>query len=173
MKLAATFGIALAIAATLLVACSAGSPSTARSSARPSLAPGASPPAVLLGKTWMLTGTTETTPALQSAVPEADQSKYTIEFQADRTFNAKADCNQVGGTYEVHRGDGRTDIGLEPGGGSISILPAPSTLAACSSGSMGNLYVVELGKASSFVIDGGQLTLTLDYGEGGKLVFGT
>ena len=137
------------------------------------MAPGASPPAELLGKTWKLTGITETTPAFQGVVPEADQSNYTIEFQADGTFNAKADCNQVGGTYEVHRGDGRTDIGLEPGGGSISILPGPSTLAACPPGSMGDLYVVGLGKASSYAIEGGQLTLTLADGDGGTLVFGT
>ncbi len=146
-------------------------PSSAQSSAEASLAPGASPPAELLGKTWKLTGITETTPAFQGVVPEADQSKYTIEFQADGTFNAKADCNQVSGTYEVHRGDGRTDIGLEPGGGSISILPGPSTLAACPPGSMGDLYVVGLGNASSYAIEGGQLTLRL--GEGGTLVFGT
>jgi hypothetical protein len=102
----------------------------------------------------------------------ADRSKYTIEFQADGTFTAKADCNQVGGTYEVHRGDGRTDIGLEPGGGSISILPGPSTLAAYPPGSMGDLYGIGLGKASSFRIENGQLTLILDDGDGGKLVFG-
>jgi len=148
-------------------------PSSAQSSAEASLAPGASPPAELLGKRWKLTGITETTPAFQGVVPEADQSTYTIEFQADGTFNAKADCNQVGGTYEVHRGDGRTDIGLEPGGGSISILPGPSTLAACPPGSMGDLYVVGLGKASSYAIEGGQLTLTLADGDGGTLVFGT
>jgi heat shock protein HslJ len=70
-------------------------PSSAQSSAVASLAPGASPPAELLGKTWKLTGITETTPAFQGVVPEADQSKYTIEFQADGTFTAKADCNQV------------------------------------------------------------------------------
>lgn len=148
-------------------------PPSAESSAQASLAPGASPPAELVGQTWKLTGITETTPAFQGAVPEVDQSKYTIEFQESRTFNAKADCNQLRGTYEVHRGDGRTDLGLEPGGGSISILPGPSTLAACSRGSIGDLYLVGLGNASSFVIEDGQLTLTLNDGDGAKLVFGT
>jgi hypothetical protein len=146
---------------------------SAESSAQASLAPGASPPVELLGKTWKLTGITETTPAFQGAIPEAEQSRYTIEFQEGRTFDATADCNPVRGTYEVHRGDGRTDLGLEPGGGSISILPGPSTLAACSGGSLGDLYLVGLGKASSFVIDDGQLTLTLNDGDGAKLVFVT
>jgi heat shock protein HslJ len=146
-------------------------PSGERSRAVASLAPGAIPPAELLGKTWKLTGITETTPAFQGVVPEADQTNYTIEFRADGTFNAKADCNQVGGTFEVHRGDGQVDIGLEPGGGSMSILPGPSPLAACPPGSMGDLYVLGLGNLSSFAIEGGQLTLTLR--DGGKLVFGT
>ena len=143
-------------------------PSSAQSRAVASLAPGASPPAELLGKTWKLTGVTEMTPAFQGVVPEADQSKYTIEFQADGTFNAKADCNQVAGTYEVHRG------GSEPGppgpqGGSISILPGPSTLAACPPGSLADLFVIGLGNASSYAIEANQLTVTLR--DGGKLQF--
>ena len=36
-------------------------------------------------------------PAHQSAVP--DPSSYTITFADDGTFNAKADCNTVNGTY--------------------------------------------------------------------------
>ena len=140
-------------------------PSSAQSSAVASLAPRASPPAALLGKTWKLTGITETRPAFQGVVPEADQSKYTIEFQADGTFNAKADCNQVGGTYEVHRGD-EADLPLEPGGGSIRILPGPSTLAACPPGSLADLFVIGLGSVADFGITGNELTLTL--GGGGR-----
>jgi len=146
-------------------------PSSGQSRAVASLAPGASPPAELLGKTWKLTGVTEMTPAFQGVVPEADQSKYTIEFQADGTFNAKADCNQVAGTYEVHRG------GSEPGppgpqGGSISILPGPSTLAACPPGSLADLFVIGLGDLSTVGledVEDGQITLTLI--DGGKLQF--
>jgi heat shock protein HslJ len=139
-------------------------PSSAQSSAVPSLAPGASPPAELLGKTWKLIGITETRPAFEGVVPEAEQSKYTIEFQADGTFNAKADCNQVVGTYEVHRGDGRTDLPLEPGGGSMTILPGASTLAACPPGSLADLFVIGLGNASSFGIDSNQLKINLGDG---------
>jgi heat shock protein HslJ len=146
-------------------------PSSARSSAVASLAPGASPPVELLGKTWKLTGITEKTPAFQGVIPGADQSKYTIEFQADGTFNAKADCNQVAGNYEVHRGDGQTEIPLEPGGGSISILPGPSTLAACPPDSLADLFVIGLASASSFSIAADQLTLTLGDGQPYALQF--
>jgi para-nitrobenzyl esterase len=139
-------------------------PSRAQSNVVASLAPGASPPAELLGKTWKLTGITETRPAFEGVVREADQPKYTIEFQADGTFHAKADCNEVGGTYEVHRGDGRTDLPLEPGGGSLSILPGASTLAACPPGSLADLFVIGLGNASSFGIDSNQLTIHLGDG---------
>ena len=148
-------------------------PSSARSSAVASLAPGASPPAELLGRTWKLTGITEMTPAFQGVVPEADQSKYTIEFQANGTFNATADCNQVGGTYEVHRGGSSTGTPLEPGagGGSISILPGPSTLAACPPGSLADLFVIGLGSAAGFTIAADQLTLTLGDGQPYALQF--
>jgi heat shock protein HslJ len=151
-------------------------PSSARSRAVASLAPGARPPAELLGKVWKLTGITETTPAFQGVVPAAEQANYTIEFQGDGTFAAKADCNQVAGTYEVHRGglDPADVSALPPGtSGSMSILPGPSTLAACPPGSMGDLYVVGLGNTSGYRIEGGQLMLTLKDGEGGTLVFGT
>jgi len=132
-------------------------PSSAQSSAVASTAPAGSPPAELVGKTWKLTAITETTPAFQGVVPEADQSKYTIEFQADGSFSAKADCNQLSGTYQVGTG------------GSISILPGPSTMAACPEGSLADLYVVGLGNAASYAISGNQLTLTL--GDGGTLQF--
>ena len=149
-------------------------PSSAHSSAASSLAPGGRPPAELLGKTWKLTGITEKTPAFQGVVPEADQSKYTIEFRADRTFTAKADCNQVGGTYEVHRGgqsDQNADDQVGPGGASMTILPGPSTLAACPPGSLADLFVAGLGSAGGFAIAGNQLTLTLGDGQPYALQF--
>ncbi len=132
-------------------------PSSAQSSAIASSAPAGSPPADLIGKTWKLTAITETVPAFQGVVPAADQAKYTIEFAADGTFAAKADCNQVAGTYAVGTG------------GSITITPGPSTMAACPPGSMGDLFVIGLSEAASYAIAGGQLTLTL--GSGGTLVF--
>ena len=144
-------------------------PSGAESTAVESLAPGASPPAELVGKVWKLTAITELVPAFQGVVPEADESKYTIEFRADGTFNVRADCNEVSGTYALYRGDSQPGP-LESGGGGVTILAGPSPLAGCAPGSIGDLYVVGLSNLSTFRIDGDQLTLSLR--DGGKLVFG-
>ena len=57
-------------------------------------------------------------PAFQGVVPAADQANYTIEFKSDGTFNAKADCNQLAGTYTT------------TGSGGLTIVPGPMTLAA-------------------------------------------
>ena len=146
-------------------------PSSAQSSAVASAQPGASPPADLVGKVWKLTAITQLTPAFQGVVPAAEQSKYTIEFQADGTFAAKADCNQVAGTYELHRGGGEPGP-LEAGGGGLFILPGPSTLAACPAGSLADLFVIGLGDLSTVGledVEDGQITLTLI--DGGKLQF--
>jgi hypothetical protein len=154
---------AVLVAVSMLAACNAG----ASPSATP-LSPGASPPAELVGKTWKLTGITATTPAFEGVVSEADQPRYTIEFRADGTFKATADCNDVVGTYAVRRGDGQPGP-LEPDGGSISILPGASTPAACASGSLGGLFTTGLGNTSSFGIHANQLTITLK--DLGKLRF--
>jgi heat shock protein HslJ len=136
-----------------------------------SLPPGASPPAELLGRTWKLTGITSMTPAFQGVVPAVDQANYTIEFQADGRFTAKADCNEVAGTYEVHRGgtdpssSGAANLPPGPGGGSMTILPGPSTLAACPPGSLADLFVLGLGNVGGFGIADNQLTLGLKPGQ--------
>jgi heat shock protein HslJ len=150
-------------------------PSSAHLSGAASLPPGAGAPAELLGKVWKLTGITETTPAFQGVVSEAEQSRYTIEFHADRTFNETADCNQVSGTYEVWRGGDNPDnptLGLPaPGGGHIAILPGPSTLAACPPGSLADLFVLGLGNASGYGTADNEMTLEIG-GDGiGKLHF--
>ncbi|MFL5685221.1 MAG: META domain-containing protein [Chloroflexota bacterium] len=150
-------------------------PSSAHPSGATSLPQGASPPAALLGKVWKLTRITEATPAFQGVVPEPDQSRYTIEFKADRTFNATADCNQVSGAYAMWRGGDNPDnptLGpLGPGGGTGAILPGPSTLAACPAGSLADLYVLGLGSVGGFEIADNQLTLGVRGGQESALHF--
>ena len=97
-------------------------------------------------------------PAFQGVVPAAEQANYTIEFKADGTFSAKADCNQLAGTYTTSGTDG------------LAIVPGPMTLAACPEGSLSSQYVAALGKAASYAIANEQLTITLT--DGGTLVFG-
>jgi len=89
----------------------------------------------LTGKLWKLSAITQVAPAFQGVVPAADQAKYTIEFNADGTFAAKADCNQLSGTYTT-----------TPTGG-LTIVLGPSTMAACPPESLAPQYVTGLGNA--------------------------
>jgi heat shock protein HslJ len=130
--------LVLAIAATLLVAaCNNGGG--------------------LTGKTWQLTAITEVVPAFQGVVPEADQANYTIMFNTDGSYNAKADCNQLNGTYTT------------TGTGGISIELGAMTMAMCPEESLSNQFVAALGNAESYAIADSQLTLT--DATGGTLVF--
>jgi len=101
----------------------------------------------LTGKAWQWTASTTKAPASQSVVPNPE--KYTIEFKSDGTFSAKADCNAVAGGYTT------------TSSGGLTITPGPSTLVACGADSLGDVYVADLGKAASYAIASGQLTITL------------
>ena len=111
----------------------------------------------LTGKTWQLTAITEKVPAFQGVVPAADQQNYTIQFEPNGTFTAKADCNQLAGSYTT------------TGSGGLTIAPGPMTLVACPEGSLADQYVAALGKAASYVVANGQLTITTT--DEGTLVF--
>ena len=97
-------------------------------------------------------------PAFQGVVPTADQANYTIEFKSDGTFSAKADCNQLSGTYTTSGTNG------------LTIVPGPMTMAMCPEGSLSTQYVESLGKAKTYAIANDQLTITLS--DEGTLVFG-
>jgi len=90
-------------------------------------------------------------------VPDAQQANYTIRFETDGSFNAKADCNTVSGTYTT------------TSSGGLTIAPGPSTMAACPEGSMSEPYILGLSNAASYAIDKDQLTITLK--DGGTLVY--
>src|SRR4051812_34950055 len=82
----------------------------------------------LVGPTWQVTAATTTVPAWQGVVPVADQQRYTISFANDGTAAIKADCNQVTATYTTTPG------------GTIKIVPGPSTMAMCPEDSMGQPF---------------------------------
>jgi heat shock protein HslJ len=90
-------------------------------------------------------------------VPVADQSKYTITFNTDGTFQAQADCNLVSGTY------------TSSASGDLSLTIGPSTLVACAEGSLSDLYILGLSNAASYAIVNNHLTITLH--DRGTLVF--
>jgi heat shock protein HslJ len=103
----------------------------------------------ITGTTWRLVSLETQRPQFSAIVPVEGQANYTIEFNDDGTFSAKADCNQVAGTYEV------------VSDGVLTIVPGPATLAACPEDSLGDEYVQALGQAGSYTIAENQLTITL------------
>ena len=109
----------------------------------------------LTDTTWKWTGSTTTNPVSQSAVPNPDN--YTILFKPNQTFEAKADCNQVSGTWSTDTGNG------------LDIQLGPSTMAACPPDSLAPQYVAGLDKANAYVLDSNGLTLTL--GTEGTMTF--
>ncbi len=102
----------------------------------------------LTGKDWHLTAITEKTPAYQGVVPAAEQSRYTVTFNTDGTFSAKADCNQVLGTYTTS-------------GSKLTMTLGPSTLVACPEGSFGDLFAHALSNAATYKVADDKLTITL------------
>ncbi|MFL5751755.1 MAG: META domain-containing protein [Chloroflexota bacterium] len=134
-------GMVVLASVTLLWACG---PSTAK----------------LTGTMWKLTAVTMTgtgSAIPPGIVPVADQARYTITFNDDGTFDATADCNNVGGSYTTN-------------GNSITITPGPSTLVACPADSYGDAFVTALGQAAAYAVGGSVLTLTLSGGN--SLTFG-
>jgi heat shock protein HslJ len=100
----------------------------------------------LTGRTWQLVSITETVPAFQGVVPEADQARYSITFNEDGTAAIQADCNSVAATYTTD--DTR-----------ITIVPGASTLAMCPEDSLGTQFVTALSGATSYNVAGSGLTL--------------
>ena len=109
----------------------------------------------LFGPTWQWHGGSLKQPAHQFVVP--DPQNYTITFADDGTFRAKADCNQVSGSYTTS-------------GDSLTIKPGPSTLVACGPDSQGDQFVTLLATVGSFKVDGSDLTMTL-LADAGELQF--
>ena len=103
----------------------------------------------ITGRTWRLVSITTQTPSFSAIVPAEAMVNYTIEFNQDGTFSAKADCNQVSGDYKIQ------------GEGVLTITPGPSTMAECGEQSLSDEYVAALGQAGSFTIAENQLTITL------------
>jgi heat shock protein HslJ len=103
----------------------------------------------ITGTTWRLVSLETQTPQFSAIVPAAAMVNYTIEFNDDGTFSAKADCNQVSGDYTIQ------------GEGVLTITPGASTMAECGEQSLSAEYVAALGQAGSFTIAENQLTITL------------
>jgi heat shock protein HslJ len=86
-------------------------------------------------------------------VPEELQPNYTITFNADATFSAKADCNNLLGGY--------TTEDATAAAGTLTLTPGPTTPIACPPGSLSGLYMDALGQSASYAIADNLLTITL------------
>lgn len=147
------------------------SPTTASPTVRPTPSPTPTPtPTVtptppvgpdITGHTWRLDAFTLVAPPFQGQVPQDKRDAYTIEFRADGSFTARADCNTVAGTHAT--------ADLTGAGGTMSLSPGPATIIACEEGSYGGLYITGLENVSAFTLEGGQLTLAL--ADGGTLQY--
>ncbi len=96
---------------------------------------------------WEWVSLIETMPASQSVV--ANSENYNLVFSEDGTFNAKADCNVLQGSYELL-------------GAQLSLVLGPTTLAECGPESSYDLYVNLLGRVAGAGSRDGTLVLVLD-----------
>ena len=125
------------LCALLLTACSSGLPKE------------------LLDNTWEWQQLIETQPTAQSVILNSEN--YTIVFNQDGIYNAKADCNMLSGGYEVD-------------GSNLSLLPGPTTLAECGPDSSYDQYVSLLGQVDGYQMENDKLILT--FGDGsGQMIF--
>jgi heat shock protein HslJ len=111
----------------------------------------------LTGKTWYLVSGADANPTWQWVVPADQQANFTIQFNDDKTFSAKADCNQLSGTWSTSGQDG------------LSIVPGPMTMAYCGDQGFDVLYAGLIGKAKSYATTGTGLDITLT--DGGRLSY--
>jgi heat shock protein HslJ len=75
----------------------------------------------IVGVLWEWNGLQETHPAHLSAVP--DPQNYLLLLNKDGSFEAKADCNQLHGTYTLS-------------GGNLTLTHGPMTMAQCAPSSL-------------------------------------
>ena len=111
------------------------------------------PGADLRGVTWEWVSLVD--PMGQTAIN--DPTRYTITFNDGGVVNIKADCNNVIANYF-------TD------GTMLTIEPGVSTLAACPEDSQDQLFVSSLSSAESYIVENGELFITMT-ADSGTLMF--
>jgi heat shock protein HslJ len=110
----------------------------------------ATPDNPILEIVWQWVNVTNQTTRVTTSVPNPEN--YTITFHSDGTFNGKADCNNISGTYSQDNG--------------FSITLGPSTMAFCGEASLDQQYLSLLGNVAAGGPDGaGGLALETAGGE--------
>jgi heat shock protein HslJ len=105
----------------------------------------------ILDTQWQWSSMEETEPASISLVPNPES--YTLILHPDDSFEIKADCNMVLGSYKL---DGK----------SIAFQFGPSQMAFCGEDSLDFQYLDFMGKVDSFYVEEGKLKLILMDGAG-------
>ncbi len=90
------------------------------------------------GVNWLWTSVTEKSTSSTTTVPNPEN--YTILFNADGTFEGKADCNSFSGTYSQENG--------------FTITLGPSTMAFCGEASLDADYLDLLSNVAAGGPDG-------------------
>ena len=106
-------------------------------------------PSPIVGILWKWNGSLQVNPHQLSAVPNPDN--YLITFAEGNVFQAKADCNQLTGSYEL----GETNL---------TITPGPTTQAHCGEHSLATEFVNQLSQVTSWSIKENELELGLKGG---------
>ena len=99
---------------------------------------------------WAWVSTTN--PATGEQMVE-NHTNYIILFNEDGTANITADCNMVRASYTTDNSN-------------ISIVPGPSTMAACGDSSQDSVFMSQLSSAVIYFIEGGNLYLDLPVDSG-------
>lgn len=97
----------------------------------------------------------ETEPATRSLVP--DPENYTLRLLDDDTFEIKADCNTVSGSYKLK-------------GSNLSFEFGPSTSAYCGDDSLDQFFLGFLGNVEAYEVEDDQLILLLE-DDAGQMTF--
>jgi heat shock protein HslJ/uncharacterized protein YraI len=141
----------LLLASLLLGACTAATPT--EESTEPAGVDYSGLPFV--GKTWYWLGTQFND---GSTTTVADPSRYSIVFNADGTYNGKADCNNVNGSYTVD-------------GNQLTIGPGAMTMMACPEDSQDGVFLEQLNMVGGWLEQDGFLYLELQ-ADSGAMQFG-
>jgi len=113
----------------------------------------------LTGAVWQWTAFVD--PLRKTTVD--DPSQYTVEFRADGSVSAKADCNQGNGTYTAENDE-------KGSSGSIDIEIMAMTMAMCPPESLSDQFVQYLNEAAIYFLEGENLYLDLP-ADSGTMIF--
>lgn len=106
--------------------------------------------APIVGPIWEWTGTTDSSGGTTAV---ADPTLYTIQFLPNSVYQGRADCNTISGNFRVD-------------GFSLQISPGATSLVACPTGSLAPQYTTQLFAASSFALQGTEMTIKLQANAG-------